>query len=231
MSHTTRKDVISYSMSSDSVIGGCTLYKNPWGGIMWNDERSRSVVLKRDGEFAGVRNLMNFVLNGKLLSELNTRIPFVHKLNNYWRRYNNTDHTFCKKEPLFLAHFRNNIWIIGFPMQRCAFIEEPEIVVPYCNDFSRRVYFCIFSHTRKNCKKSCQISCLSTLRWGDRKFAYECFIFGMVPKTFWTHSNCDVIQIRGHNYSFFSRLCYTHNLILGIESYEVGIKKSDPCEH
>ena len=34
--------------------------------------------------------------------------------------------TFCNKEPLFLAHFRNNIHSIGLPMQVCAFMGEPD---------------------------------------------------------------------------------------------------------
>ncbi len=40
--------------------------------------------------------------------------------------------TFCKKEPLFLAHFRNNVYAIGFPVQNGGFMEESEIVVLYC---------------------------------------------------------------------------------------------------
>ena len=40
--------------------------------------------------------------------------------------------TFWNKEPLFLAHFRDNIFVIGFPVQQYAFMEESEIVVPYC---------------------------------------------------------------------------------------------------
>ena len=44
--------------------------------------------------------------------------------------------TFSNKERLFLANFRNNIYAIGYPMQIRAYMEEPEIVVPYCKMYS-----------------------------------------------------------------------------------------------
>ena len=38
---------------------------------------------------------------------------------------NNNLTTFCNKDSLFLAYFRNDIYAIGFPMQKGAYMEEP----------------------------------------------------------------------------------------------------------